>query len=385
MISLVLSFIVLPLYAAAPLPSDPNQKIIQDIVDKLVQKDHIPGMAALLYVDGKPYTYYVGDANREKKIRVTSKTIFEIGSISKLMTNLLFAQEIDYAKVSLTTPVSHYLPHLPTYFDKITLQNLATHTSGLPFTVPDQVKTQAALDKYLKTWFPKYGPSEEWTYSNFGIGLLADALQQATHTDFSLLYRRHIINLLGMEPLGFTIPKQLQKWSAIGYDSHNQAIKPTYNPVFKAASGLNLSASDMQRFLSAAIGLPGTPARIFYPMRMTESAYVKLPDQLQGLGWQIHPLNPDKVADLLDAPQQSDLGPVEVEETYDKALFDGDALIDKTGTSDNGFKSYIAIIPNKKSGIVLLTNKKIATGDIENAAREILFRAANVMPDEENE
>ncbi len=53
--------------------------------------------------------------------------------------------------------------------------------------------------------------------------------------------------------------------------------------------------------------------------------------------------------------------------------FNGDDLIDKTGAT-SGFRAYIAVIPNKKTGIVILTNKHDTGAAIAVAGREILFK-----------
>ncbi|MBV9575750.1 MAG: serine hydrolase [Gammaproteobacteria bacterium] len=365
-------FSVCSMSVYAEITNDKTAGIVKQSISTVMQQYHIPGMAVELYVEGKPYAYYFGYANQTKKIPVSAKTIFELGSLSKLMTSLLLAQEIDIAKMNLSDPITKYLPDLSQDFSDINLQSLATHTSGLPFTVPKEVTTVPALHQYLAHWSPDDAPGEQWLYSNFGIGMLGYALENSTHHPFNQLYRRHILNPLGMQAIGTQIPRMLKKYAAQGYDENGNAVRSVETGVFPTAYAVKASANDMQHFLSAAIGLPGTSDRIFYPMRMTQTAYVQIGDKMQGLGWQIQDMTSANQINLLHT-NEPNIDPIEVDEIYDKPTFNGDALIDKTG-STNGFRAYIAVIPNKKSGIVMLANKYVPMSVIVDTAREILFK-----------
>lgn len=362
---------------------DPHEAIVKQTITEYMEKNNIPGVAVELYVNGKPYSYYFGYADKDKKTPITKKTIFEVGSISKVMTSLLLAEEIDYSKMQLTDSVSKYIPDLSQAFGDITLQSLATHTSGLSFNVPGNVKTQDDLKEYLTDLSPQYAPNQQWVYSNFGIGILGQAIENVSQKDIDQLYTKQILSPLGMQPIGTTVPKKLRAFYAQGYGREGEPVSANVANVFPSAGNVKASANDMQRFLSAAIGLPGTPGKIFYPMRMTQTAYVKLPNHLQGLGWQIHTVTRENVEELLnvDVMESVRLGAIKVNELIDKPTFDGNALIDKTGATA-GFRSYIALIPNKKSGIVILTNRTSMDKEIVGTGREILFKLTKMLPAE---
>lgn len=354
---------------------DPHAVLIQKTITEVMNKYQIPGVAVELYVDGKPYEYYYGYADKTTKEPITRKTIFEVGALSKVMTGILLAQEIDWAKMSLTDPISKYIKDLPEAWNKIKLVDLATHTSGLPYNPPADLHSREDFTKYLLTSTPQQEPEEKWVYSNYGTGLLGYALEASTEKEFDKLYYRHVMIPLGMV-VGVTIPPALTKYYSQGYDSHGNVVDHYDAKIFPAATGIKASAADMQRFLSAAIGLPGTPPRVFYPMRMTQSVYAKLGNDFQGLGWQIHPIianDPASIsrAESLDVSQRS------IDDIYDRPTFDGDALVDKTGAT-RGFRAYIAVLPNKKSGIVILANKYVPNSAIVSPAREILFKLAEL-------
>jgi beta-lactamase class C len=362
----------LPIYANVA----SNEAIVKQAVDAMMKKDHTPGVAVLLYVDGKPYSYYAGVANQEKKTPITQKTIFELGSLSKLYTSLLLAQAVDAATLQLNDAMTDFLPNASDELGDITLLNLATHTSGLPFEVPTTVRSTETLNAYLASYSSDTVADQTWLYSNVGFGLLGLTIEAKTHKNINQLYISQILQPLKMQPIGSVIPQKLRSYYATGYGLDNKPIPHDESGLLASAWAVKASPSDMQKFLSAAIGLPGTPERILYPMRLTQSSFVTLEDKNQGLGWMIH--------DVADDPVTTDLEPATVDKITKSGIYNGDKLIDKTGGTE-GFRAYIAVIPNKNTGIVLLTNQATAMADIVETAHAILYQVNGIKEnDEEN-
>lgn len=361
--------------------STQESDMIKSIMSDYMQENKIPGAAVLIYVDGVAQSYYFGVADKKNNTPITQKTIFELGSITKLMTSLLLAEEVDMSRMQLTASVKKYFPNLSPQFDNITLQTLATHTSSLPFKLDKEVNNSAELQKALSNESLSYTVNEKWRYSNLGIGLLGAAIEQVTKKNIQELYIKQILSPLGMQPIGITVPKQYRKFMAQGYSLKGLPVEnETVKPMLSGAGDAKASAGDMQHFLAASIGLSGTPEKIFYPMRMTQSVYVKLPDKSQGLGWEIHDIDETTIEELVKGDETGPvaLGAVNVIDIPEKPTFDGNALIDKTGAT-KGFRAYIALIPNKKSGIVILTNRSATDQSIVSAGREILFRLTKLM------
>lgn len=355
-----------------------DAEVVKQVISKFMEVNHVPGVAVELYVNGQPQHYYFGYAKPEKKLPVTKNTIFELGSISKVMTSLLLAQEVDAAKVRVDAPVRDYLPELSEDFDDATLKNLATHTSGVELKLPDNVKTPAELKSFLADYSYENVANEKWIYSNIGMGVLGKAMESATNKNLNTLYIQRILQPLHMQPIGMIVPPALKANYAQGYDKEGQPIPPMPLSVLPAGGHMKASSADMQHFLSAAIGLPGTPESILYPMRLTQSVFVELPNTvMQGLGWTVHPLDKKYINGLLAATTTMDLGPMKVLEMYKKPIYSGDMLIDKTGMTD-GFRTYIAVIPNKKTGIVILANKRMEGPEIAQVGRQILFHLNHI-------
>ncbi|HEX4046169.1 MAG TPA: serine hydrolase [Gammaproteobacteria bacterium] len=348
---------------------------IEQTMKQIMEQHGVPGIAVLLYIKGKPTTYYFGYANETKQTPVTRQTIFEIGSISKVMTSVLLAQQVDFAKVQLNDSITDYLVDLPETYEDITPKNLATHTGGFPFNVPSDIKNQKALQAYLQTWQLPYPADAQWIYSNASIGLIGEVLAVATKRKIEDLYQRRLLMPIGMQPIAWTVPPALQRFYAQGHDKEGRPVPASSMGIFPCAGDVKASATDMQRFLAAAIGLPGTPKQILYPMRMTQTAYVKVPAFLQGLGWQLYPLPQQSSGKIPTFPIVNLRIMQPVEEMIERPVFDGNMLMEKTGGTE-GFRSYIAVIPNQQAGIVVLMNQFVDTEVIVGASRQILLTLA---------
>lgn len=362
-------------YAATNTKTDPKE-IVDKTVFELMQKYNIPGVAVELYVNGKPYAYNYGYEQITKATSINDKTIFELGSITKLFTNLLLAMQVSAGKMQLDAPLGNYLLDFQNQDDaikKVTLENLATYTSSLPFNVPDTITTREDLVKFLAAWKPSTAVGTTWQYSNLSPGLIGEALEMVTHENYDQLFRGRILQPLGMQPIGINVPDDSESHYAQGYNEAGEPVPKADYSLLPASGALKASAHDMHIFLKAALGLSGTPAAIRHAMQVAQTPYVALPNSQQGLGWEIHTHNAQTKDELLNDPEQKNLGPLPAQQlSKDKQIFNGDALIDKTGAT-YGFRAYIAVIPNKKSGIVILTNKYIPNGVIVNAGRNILL------------
>lgn len=365
---------------ADPKSVDANTGLINQTVTAFMKKNNVPGMTVEIYLEGQPHSYQFGVADQVKKTPITDETIFEVGSFTKVFTCLLIAQQVGQGKMKLSDPIIEYLPHLlPANKDlnTITLQNLATHTSGLPFKAPDIITSQSGLQQYFVDWKPSSPIGSQWAYSNMGIGLLGYALEANTGRNYNQLLREEILVPLGMDPIGISVAKGLQPYVAQGYDKDGKTASPIDMVLFQAAGAMRASGHDMLMFLNAAIGLPGTPDNILQAMHLTQTPYVATADSLQGLAWEIHPLTSKTLPTLLQPPVEMNMGPISAMQlSANQQQFDGNALIDKTGATD-GFRAYMAVIPNRKTGIVILMNRYVSNGEIVKLGRTILLKLNN--------
>jgi len=129
--------------------------------------------------------------------KVAGDTIFEIGSVTKVFTSLLLADAVARGEVALDDPVSKFLPanvKVPERGGKkITLLDLATHTSGLPSTPNNLVPkdpsnlyadyTVGQLYDFLSSYTLPRDIGSQYEYSNLGVGLLGIALARRVGMD----------------------------------------------------------------------------------------------------------------------------------------------------------------------------------------------------------
>ena len=118
----------------SPVPSDAEiRKILVDRID--VQKQSVGIVVGVIEPAGRRIVSYGSLAKNDPR-PLNGDTVFEIGSITKVFTSLLLADAVERGEVALTDPVAKFLPakvKMPERGGRaITLQDLATHTSGLP-------------------------------------------------------------------------------------------------------------------------------------------------------------------------------------------------------------------------------------------------------------
>ena len=270
-----------------------------------------------------------------------SRTIFEIGSMSKVFTALILADMVAKGEVSLADPAEKYLPAgaiMPQRGGrKITLGDLATHTSGLP-RLPDNMPFGNPRDPYadygdklLVEFLGRYQlPREigsQYEYSNLGFGLLGYLLTRAAHTDYATLLKQRITGPLGMQDTVVALSTEQRARFAQGHDQYMRPAGPWTLTVLAGAGAIRSTASDMLIFLNAAMD-PGSP--IGPAMRLATSSRRPMGStgRQTGLGWMIIDLGGGR-----------------------------EVLFHDGGTG--GFRTAIALEPVARRGVVVLTNAAV--------------------------
>ena len=97
-------------------------------------RNHIPGSAIVIVRKGKMVksTTY-GIANLEWNIPTSKNTVFQLASSTKILTGILLMRLVEQGKLSLEDPITDYLGDAPAEWNRITVRNLATHTSKQHF------------------------------------------------------------------------------------------------------------------------------------------------------------------------------------------------------------------------------------------------------------
>ena len=191
-----------------------------------------PGCAAGVYQNGRVvFAKGYGSSNIEYGVPITPQTPFIMGSVSKQFTAAAIALLVQDGRIRLDDDVHKYVPELPDYGKKITIDQLVHHTSGLRdfwslvdasgmrpddgYTVADVVKL-ASRQRHLN-----FDPGAEYNYSNTGYVLLGVIVQRASGKSLREFAAERIFKPLGMTVSHF-------------HDDHNQPIRGraiAYSPV----------------------------------------------------------------------------------------------------------------------------------------------------------
>jgi CubicO group peptidase (beta-lactamase class C family) len=265
---------VTPPAASGSLPSDAEiRDLLKDRID--VQHKSVGMVVGIVTPQGRRIVSY-GRLNQGDSRPLDGDTVFEIGSVTKIFTALLLADMVQRGEVVLTDPVGKYLPsgvRVPERNgQKITLVDLATQTSGLPFfpkdiplddpaTVVRLVANYsvAQLYQFLSSYELPRDIGSKWEYSNSGFGLLGIALANRAGTTYEDLIRARITGPLGMTSTAIAVSPQMKNKLAAGHDSHLQPAPEIDMPAFVAAGSLRSSANDLLTFLAVFVGATKSP------------------------------------------------------------------------------------------------------------------------------
>ena len=234
-------------------------------------------------------------------------TVFEIGSITKVLTTLILADMAAGGEVALDDPVAKFLPAgvgAPGRGGReITLIDLATHTSGLPRWPSDMAPAEMStadwsnpyadysvdrLYQFLKAYKLRRDIGGDYLYSNLGMGLLGHALAQSLGVDYETLLRDRITMPLGMASTAVNLSPALVARFAVGHDQQRRPVANWEMPTFAGAGAVRSTANDLLIFLAAQLSFSETPLQTAMSAQLEPRRRSDTTD-LQGQGWRIRP------------------------------------------------------------------------------------------------
>jgi hypothetical protein len=175
-----------------------------------MNESNVPGLSIALIRNNKiVWTDGFGVVNRLTHRPVTSNTVFEVASISKVVTSYTALRLVDKDILSLNEPVHIYLkkPWLPpsTYADKITLRHLLSHSSGL------------GDDPLFKNKRIVFEPGTDFLYSGLGAEYARETIEQVTEKSLEEMAREMVFNPLGMSKSSFVNETSVMAHMANGH------------------------------------------------------------------------------------------------------------------------------------------------------------------------
>ncbi|MGY3856268.1 class C beta-lactamase [Aeromonas intestinalis] len=340
---------------------------VDEAIAPVLSQYRIPGMAVALLKGGQTHLFHYGLANKEAGIPVDEQTLFEIGSVSKTLTATLGAYGVVGGHFGLNDPVSTLDPALKgSAFDRVTMGQLATYSAGgLPLQFPDEVNSDVSMQAYYRQWSPAYPAGTHRQYSNPSIGLFGHLAARSQGSSFEQLMEQTLLPQLGLSHTYLRVPETAMAHYAFGYDKGDKAIRINPGMLAAEAYGIKTSARDLLRFVEANMaeesrggtnkaGQPGE--RLQAAISLTHTGIYSVGPMTQGLGWEMYdyPLS----LETLLAGNSNDmvLKPQPVTPVIKPAPAKASILFNKTG-STNGFGAYVAFVPARGIGIVMLANR----------------------------
>ncbi len=323
----------------------------QDITDALREtieyriENGMNTSIAIGVIDKFGTRFYTFGTKKIEGDKVNEHTIYEIGSISKVFTGILLADQVVNKKMKVDDPIAAYLPaevKVPAYGalgPVISLGHLSDHTSSLP-RLPSNLDpadpenpyadyTVDMLYEFLSSYDLPREVGSEFEYSNLAVGLLGHILALETNLTYEELLKSKITDPLTMKETAITLSSKMKSNLASGY-AMGMEVKNWDLPTFDGAGAIRSSVSDMLLFLAANLNLNKSP---LYPaMELSHQPRHSKAGNSIGLGW------------IMDE------GSKETIYTHNGA----------TG----GYRAYTGFVKEEGKGVIVMTNSDIGVNDI---------------------
>lgn len=325
---------------------------------ELAAEHQTPGAAAAVLADGETTAAAYGVLSKATGVEVTTDSVFQIGSITKVWTATLIMQLVDEGRLDLDTPVRRYLPEFRVANEQasaqITVRQLCSHISGFEGDIfTDTGRGDDAVEKYLATIteVPQlFSPGERFSYNNAGYVVLGRIVEVLRDKPYNVALRDQLVGPLGLTHAATDAYEAILHRAAVGHIKPDPDGEPVPAPAWALVSSnapagalLAMSPADLLRF--ARMHLEGggevlsAAAVKSMQQRQVDLPYLGMLGDAWGIGWEI----------------------------FD---WDGGTVIGHDGGTV-GQSAFLRVVPAAGVAVALLTNG----GDPLPIYREIVGRA----------
>lgn len=327
---------------------------IDDLIKAEMEKRHVPGVAVAVVKDGRVEKVAgYGLANVELNVAVTTKTVFQIQSITKTFTSAAVLKLVEEGKLSLDDAVGKHLKDAPEAWKEITLRHLLSHTSGIKDFINEptaSLRIEVMEAEVLKATSPRalnFAAGEKYAYSNTNYHLLAMIIRQVTGKSYGDFLKERIFDPLEMKDTRVVSLSEIIPNRASGYTWDGTRFR---NGLFVAETilsygggGIVSTVEDMTKWATALDG------EALLKRSTLEDAWSGAPlnngsKATYGLGWSLGTVN-------------------------------GHRFVAHGGAHMTGFTSHMVKYRDDKLSIIVLTNARNA-----NPSRLARMVAGMVIP-----
>jgi len=316
---------------------------VVESIERRIEEGLTPSITIAL-IDSSGVKFFNFGKTAKYGREVDENTIYEIGSISKVFTGILLAQQVLEGRLKLEDEINNFLPDdikVPVMGDtEITFGNLTDHTSGFPrmpynFSPANRHNPYAdytvdEMYEFISNYQPVRTPGAEYEYSNIAQGLLGHLLALNNNSTYEELMVQTIANPLEMNDTRIEFTQRMKGNLARGH-SRGRVVENWDIPTLAGAGAIRSSTSDMAKFVSANLGYANTT--------LTEAMELS------------HQVRHDKAGEASIAMawhvNKGDMG---------------DVICHGGGTG--GYRAFIGFVKETGKGVVLFTNSSEGADDI---------------------
>ncbi len=227
-------------------------------IKKDMKKYDIKGLSiAIVDEDKTIWQKGFGLADESKYIKATIKTVYRIGSISKVVTATQIMNMYKQKKIDIDVPINNYIKDFSvkshfSYDKPITIRSLLSHHSGLPSDIlagmwVDNPVSLKALTKQIKDEYLASSPQTMYKYSNIGYSILGRVIEIVENKPFSQVMSEEFLQPLDMLNSSFKLTADIDKLYAKGYRGSKEAKRI---PLRDLPAGAMLSnVEDMSKYI----------------------------------------------------------------------------------------------------------------------------------------
>lgn len=325
---------------------NPLDFFVDSLARTYVQQQHAQSLAVAVIHKNKLNSFFYGETAPGNGTLPDGNTIYEIGSISKTMTASLLAELVNKGTIALDDSIAKFLPDSVAQnpdIQKITFKMLANHTSGLPRLPgnigkmpkfkdadPYAIYDRKALFSYLKDAKLNREPETAYEYSNLGFGLLGELISIIYKKPFMQVMKEQLFTPLEMTASSDKIdPKN--KNIAKPHDKTGKEV-PFWNFQAMAGAGaIKTSMDDLLRYSIAQLKFPETDIQRAMAQTL-QFTYFNPPNTDIGLAWHMNMIE--------------------------------DQIYFHHSGGTGGSSSFIALVPDEKSVVIVLSNSALSCESI---------------------
>ncbi len=316
---------------------------VVESIERRIEEGLTPSITIAI-IDSSGVKYFNFGKTAKNGHEVDENTIYEIGSISKVFTGILLAQQVLEGDLKLEDEINNFLPDdikVPVKGDtEITFGNLTDHTSGFP-RLPDNFNPANPNNPYadytvdqMYVFISNYQPvrtvGAEYEYSNLAQGLLGHLLAMNNNSTYEELMVQTIANPLEMNDTRIELTQRMKENLALGH-SEGKVVENWDIPTLAGAGAIRSSTSDMAKFISANLGYVNTS--LLKAMELSHQIrHDKAGEMLIAMAWHINKGNK------------------------------GDVICHGGGTG--GYRTFIGFVKETGKGVVIFTNSSEGADDI---------------------